>query len=118
MRRRRSRVNRRRRGLGLAKEGGAGDPDSLPLPWGLTAETIEVDGETLVVFAFPSKRGALGLLTEAEKDVVDLVLQGLTTAQVAVARGVSKATVSSQLQTIYRKLGVTSRAELACKLAE
>ena len=93
-----------------------GEPDPLPLPFGLTVETIEVGGETLFVFAFPRKRAAASSLTEAEKAVVDLVLQGLTTTQIATARGVARTTVSSQLQSIYRKLGVASRTELACKL--
>jgi len=73
-------------------------------------------GRALAWQAFPVEQDAPGSLTEAESAVVELVLQGLTTAQIAGARGVSKATVSSQLQSIYRKLGVTSRAELACKL--
>jgi DNA-binding NarL/FixJ family response regulator len=93
-----------------------GKSERLLLPPGLTVETLEVGGETLVVFAFPTKGDALGPLTEAERDVVDLILRGLTTAQIAAARGVAKATVASQLQSIYRKLGVASRAELACKL--
>jgi len=87
----------------------------LPPP-GLVVETVEVDGEALVAFAFPIERGAPDSLTDAEAAVVELVLQGLPTAQIATVRGVAKATVSSQLQSIYRKLGVTSRAELACKL--
>jgi len=62
------------------------------------------------------KPSASRVLTDAEHAVVARLLQGLTTAQIARARGVSRATVSSQLQSIYRKLGVTSRAELACAL--
>jgi LuxR family maltose regulon positive regulatory protein len=93
-----------------------GELESLSLPPGLTAETIEVGGETLVVFAFPGKRDAPSPLTEAEQHIVDLVLQGCTTAQIAATRGVARTTVSSQLQSIYRKLGITSRIELVCKL--
>jgi DNA-binding NarL/FixJ family response regulator len=88
-----------------------------PLPADLAAEIIEVGGEMLVVFSFTGKRDVSGPLTEAEQAIADLVLQGLTTAQVAAARGVARATVASQLQSIYRKLGVASRAELACKLS-
>lgn len=61
---------------------------------------------------------APGHLTSTEWDIAALALQGQTTAQIATARGVARATVSSQLQSIYRKLGVGSRAELACKLDE
>ena len=87
-----------------------------PLPRGLVVETIEIGGETLVVFAFPSRQDASSPLTETERDIVELTLRGLTTAQIAAERGVARATVSSQLQSIYRKLGVSSRVELACKL--
>ncbi len=106
----------RRRPRAASGRTGAGEPDPLPPPYDLTVDTIEVGGETLVVFAFPGKRGVLRQLTEAEREVVGLLLQGFTTARIAAARGVTKATVSSQLQSIYRKLGVASRAELACKL--
>jgi DNA-binding NarL/FixJ family response regulator len=90
--------------------------EQLPLPLGLTVEAIDVAGQTLVVFAFPAASDLPGLLTEAEKIVVTFILQGLTTRQIAAARGVAKSTVLSQLQSIYRKLGIGSRAELACKL--
>lgn len=110
-------MSRRRRRRGSAAEPMArGEPEPMPLPLGLTIEAIEVGGETLVVFAFPDRRAPPSSLTEAENAVVDLILQGFTTAQIAAARGVTRATISSQLQSIYRKLGVTSRAELACKL--
>ena len=109
-------MSRRRRLRSPARRPAASAPEPLPLPLGLTVETIQVGGETLVVFAFPRKQDYPSLLTDAEKDIVELVLQGLTTAQIAAARDVAKTTVSSQLQSIYRKLGVASRAELACKL--
>jgi DNA-binding NarL/FixJ family response regulator len=88
--------------------------DQPPLPPGLTIEIVEVGGEALVVFELPRVRPSS--LSEAETCVVNLVLQGLTTAQIAVVRDVARATIASQLQSIYRKLGVASRAELACKM--
>lgn len=87
------------------------------LPPALTIDTLEVDGETLVVFAFPrAPRTTPGALTGAEQVVAELVLQGLTTAQIAAARWVASATISAQLRSIYRKLGVSSRTELAQQL--
>ena len=106
-------MNQRRGGHRSSLE--AGELGRLP-PADLSVDAIEVEGETLVVFAFSVESGAPAALTEAEQAVTELVLQGLTTAQIAAARGVSRATVSTQLQSIYRKLGVASRAELACKL--
>jgi DNA-binding CsgD family transcriptional regulator len=96
-----------------------GDAGILSPPPGLALEAIEIGGETFVLFAFSGAGGARDArssLTEAEQRVVDLTLRGLTTAEIAAARGVTRATVSSQLQAIYRKLGVSSRAELACQL--
>jgi DNA-binding NarL/FixJ family response regulator len=108
-----SQPRRRPRGSG---QGDIAVPGPPPLPPDLVAEIIEVGGETLVVFSFASAREVPGALTEAEQAIAGLTLQGLTTAQIAAARGVASATVASQLQSIYRKLGVASRAELACKL--
>ncbi|HET7499788.1 MAG TPA: helix-turn-helix transcriptional regulator [Kofleriaceae bacterium] len=83
----------------------------------MTVETVEVDGKTVVVFSFPRDgRDPPNLLTRAEHDVMELVLRGFSTAQIAAIRGAAKATISSQLQSIYRKLGVGSRTELTSKL--
>lgn len=69
------------------------------------------------MFCFPADVRTLpSLLTRAEHDVMDLVLQGLSTAEIATMRRAAKATISSQLQSIYRKLGVGSRTELASKI--
>jgi DNA-binding CsgD family transcriptional regulator len=51
-------------------------------------------------------------LTDAEQDIALRVFQGETTQQIARARGVSSKTIGNQLESIFRKLGVTSRAEL------
>lgn len=103
-----------RRGVG----GRCGSRGAEPAPpAALTVEIVQVDGKPVVVFSFPSGRRSLpGLLTPAEHDVMELVLRGLSTEQIAAIRGAAKATISSQLQSIYRKLGVGSRTELTCKL--
>jgi DNA-binding CsgD family transcriptional regulator len=49
-------------------------------------------------------------LTEREVDVLRLVAQGLTNAQVAERLFVSPRTVDFHLRSIYGKIGVTSRA--------
>ncbi len=56
-------------------------------------------------------------LTEAEWAVVQLASTGLTNAAIAERRGTTARTVSKQLDSAYRKLGVTSRRELAVRLA-
>lgn len=52
-------------------------------------------------------------LTAAEEHVVALVLEGLSNAQIARRRGTRERTVANQLASIFRKLGVSSRSELA-----
>jgi DNA-binding NarL/FixJ family response regulator len=56
-------------------------------------------------------------LTRAEQEVAAAVLAGASNAAIAKARGTSVRTVANQLSTIFRRLGVTSRGELAVKLA-
>ncbi len=55
-------------------------------------------------------------LTAHERQVAALVLEGLTTAEMAETRGTSPRTIANQLASIYRKLGVASRAELVIAL--
>jgi len=52
-------------------------------------------------------------LTDAERTVADLVAQGLTNKQTAKRILRSHHTVDSHLRSLYRKLGVSSRVELA-----
>ncbi|MGE4163029.1 MAG: LuxR C-terminal-related transcriptional regulator [Vicinamibacterales bacterium] len=56
-------------------------------------------------------------LTDAEHAVARLALAGRSTAEVARHRATSPKTVANQLQSVYAKVGVTSRAELAVRLA-
>ncbi|MDH3199995.1 MAG: helix-turn-helix transcriptional regulator [Myxococcales bacterium] len=50
--------------------------------------------------------------TSAEHEIIDLVLQGLTPKEIAVERGASLRTVTTQLGTIFRKAHVNSQTEL------
>ncbi len=52
-------------------------------------------------------------LTDAERKVVDLVVQRLSNPEVAERLFISRHTVESHLKRIYRKLEVSSRTELA-----
>jgi DNA-binding CsgD family transcriptional regulator len=51
-------------------------------------------------------------LTAAEQRVADVVVQGLTNAEVAKTLGVSRHTVDFHVRHVFRKLGVNSRVEL------
>lgn len=53
------------------------------------------------------------LLTRREAEVLPLLQQGSSNAQIAAALGVGVETVRSHARNIYKKLGVSSRRELA-----
>jgi DNA-binding CsgD family transcriptional regulator len=57
-------------------------------------------------------------LTPAERRVAELVAEGRTNREAASILVVSVHTVDSHLRRVYRKLGVSSRAELAHRFAE
>lgn len=52
-------------------------------------------------------------LTEAERQVAILLLQGLSHKQIAGHRGASERTVRQQAHVLYRKAGLAGRADLA-----
>lgn len=54
-----------------------------------------------------------GMLTPREQDVLGLIGRGLRNAEVAQELGLSGATVGGYVKAIYRKLGISSRAEAA-----
>ena len=87
---------------------------ALSPPSGTEARFVEVAGEELLVIRVPLKRAALdGDLSAAEREVAALALSGLTNSEIGRRRGTSERTVANQMATIFRKLGVRSRAELA-----
>ena len=51
-------------------------------------------------------------LSPREKQVALLLLQGMTLRQVAPELGLTASTVATYSKTIYKKLGINSRAEL------
>ncbi len=62
------------------------------------------------------RRDHLAMLTVAERRVAKLVVQGLRNREIAVSLGKSITTVKSQLATVYGKLQVSSRMQLAALL--
>ncbi len=55
---------------------------------------------------------AIGELTPREREVVNLVVRGLSNSAIASELSLSERTVESHVAAAYRKLGVRSRAEL------
>lgn len=52
-------------------------------------------------------------LTPAEAEIAGLMLKGMSLKEVAAARATSEATIRQQARGIYRKSGLSGRAELA-----
>jgi predicted ATPase/DNA-binding CsgD family transcriptional regulator len=59
-----------------------------------------------------------GSLTPTEREVVSLVVDGLSNPEIASRLFVSRATVKTHLSHVYAKLGVANRTELATYAAE
>lgn len=78
---------------------------------------LDLDGERLVVISIPIVDGPLEPLGRAELEVARDAIAGLSNRAIAVRRGRSERTIANQLASIYRKLGVGSRAELSARLA-
>jgi DNA-binding CsgD family transcriptional regulator len=57
-------------------------------------------------------------LTSREWDVVELLLRGATTAEIADELGVAPVTVRRHLGSVERKLGVATRAEVVELLSD
>jgi DNA-binding CsgD family transcriptional regulator len=57
-------------------------------------------------------------LTPAERDVGLLLLKGLSHKEVATARGVSERTVRQQARALYKKAGLSGRADLSAYFLE
>lgn len=73
-------------------------------------------GDAFVVLSFHMPRATIPAgLTDAEGAVLLLLLHGLPSSTIAYVRGTSCRTVANQLASIYRKLGVSSRVELAAR---
>jgi DNA-binding CsgD family transcriptional regulator len=93
-----------------------GSPE-LPPPRELEAYTFQTEGDEFLVLSYELPKTILPAdLTPAEREVVLAVALGGSDAEVAAARGTSARTVANQLQSIYRKLRVASRAELLAML--
>jgi DNA-binding CsgD family transcriptional regulator len=87
------------------------------------AAGARLDRDRAVAYAVRA-RGARGRpssgwesLTPTERDVVDLVGTGLSNAAVGDALLISAGTVRTHLRSVFAKLGVTSRTELAALAA-
>lgn len=87
-------------------------PD-LPAPRELVVEVFEEGGQSFAILEWPAGRSRpRPVLTPAEGDVLELLLDGLSNAQIALRRRRSARTVAHQVDAVFRRLGVGSRSEL------
>ena len=70
-----------------------------------------------VLFIHPLAAPQVEGLPAAEAEVLTLVLDGHDTAAIAKIHGTSTRTAANQVASIFKRLRVRSRAELAAKLA-
>lgn len=82
------------------------------------AMTVQLNGEEYFILSYDvlPRTSKPRALSSAEREIASFLLAGMTTAQIAQKRGVSIRTVTTQIESIYRKLGIGSRAELAALL--
>lgn len=96
------------------------DPEPLPErpPSGLRLSRLAVGTAEVVVLSYPvAAQAELSRLTTAESEIVSLLVRGCSNAEIAAHRGTTVRTVSKQVDSVYKKLGVHSRAELALAVA-
>jgi DNA-binding NarL/FixJ family response regulator len=84
---------------------------------GFEVSIVECEGGERLVLSFPLRPARWPeCLTQAERAVAELVLEGASNAAIAKARGTSARTVANQVATIFRKLEISSRVELAARI--
>lgn len=78
---------------------------------------LRIGGDELLVVSVPSARVEADGLSEAERAVARDAARGLSNLAIARRRRRSQRTIANQLASAFRKLGVSSRAELAALFA-
>ena len=96
---------------------GGGLPSAAPA--GFQARRFFAGDDELVVASFPLPQSPSGRphppLTDAERAVMAALLDGKSYADIARRRRRSVSTIAKQAGSAFRKLGVSSRAELAAR---
>lgn len=107
--------------LALLRDGGSPARGRLPFELPLEVKATVFTAEPWVVYCQPRNdlselRLKLGerarLLSEREREVVELILSGRSNKEVGRLLGLSPSTISNHLQRIYAKLGVHDREGL------
>lgn len=75
-----------------------------------------IDGVEYWISSHPSALGVAVELTPVEREVAELLLGGASYREIAARRGRSVRTIAKQVASVFKKLGVSSRSELAAVL--
>lgn len=78
---------------------------------------VRMGDRSFAVVSFPVPARTPAPLSAAEADVLELLLAGGSNREIAQARGTCERTVANQVASLFRKLGVGSRSELAAHAA-
>lgn len=90
----------------------------LSAPTDLEVHRFTLGAEEYVALSFPVQAGQQGeslarvQLTQSEREICLLVLEGHSNTEIGRRRGTSPRTIANQVAALYRKLGIGSRREL------
>jgi DNA-binding CsgD family transcriptional regulator len=87
---------------------------------GATSLAERAERELLATGARPRRVALSGVasLTPSERHIAELAAKGPTNREIAQALFITQRTVEVHLTSVYRKLGITSRSQLAAALAD
>jgi DNA-binding CsgD family transcriptional regulator len=98
------------------RRGDAKDDAGTGVPPTPAVRFLEVRSEHYALITLATRPGPIPALTESEQAVSAMVLAGHSNAEIARHRQTAVRTVANQLASIFHKLGVRSRVELAALL--
>ena len=85
----------------------------LEPPRDLEAAKLDVGGEEFLLLTFPTDANDFSNLSESERQVATELLRGKSYREIARIRGTKVGTVANQVRSLFRKLAIRSRSELA-----
>lgn len=105
-------VGRKRLSRDESSNVGAARPEIAP-PRDLEAAMLDVGGDEYLLLTFPAEGSDFSNLTESEREVATELLRGRSDREIARIRGTKVGTVANQVRSLFRKLAIRSRSELA-----
>ncbi len=83
----------------------------------VTLSEFAVGDVTFVAIGAPAVPGDVAKrLAPSELEVLRMIIQGMTNAEIAAARNTAVRTTANQVAIMFKKLGVSSRGELLARV--